>query len=95
MTNPTPLERDVAAELSRIRASEDLVPFLGRLLAASEVAFVPLPDEMRAIIQSSPDFVSISPGARATWLQLETDGAHAALVVYRAGDGSYHLLSPA
>lgn len=72
---------------------EEFIPFLGRMLAVDEVSFRPLPDEMRSIIQGSPDYVSIIPGAPSTWLNLETPDAHAALVVYRAGNGSYHVLA--
>ncbi len=72
---------------------EEFIPFLGRMLAVDEVSFRPLPDEMRSIIQDSPDYVSIIPGAPSTWLNLETEDDHAALVIYRAGNGSYHVLA--
>lgn len=90
----TPIDREFSAELARIRLGEDVVPFLDQILTVSEVEFRPLPDEMRAIIQSSNDFVSIVPGSPSTWLHIEGDGANIALVIYRAGDGSYRVLGP-
>jgi hypothetical protein len=89
----SPIERELGAELQRIQTREEFIPFLGQLLAVDEVEFRPLPDDMRLIIQSSPDYVSIVPGQQSTWLNVETDDDHAALVVYRAGDGSFHVLA--
>ena len=67
----TPIDREISTELARIRVREEVIPFLGEMLTVAEVEFRPLPDEMRAIIQSSPDFVSIVPGAGSTWLNIE------------------------
>jgi hypothetical protein len=89
----TPIQQEIAAELQRITAREEFIPFLGQLLPVSEVQFSPLPDEMWRIIENSPDYVSIAPGRQSTWLNLETDDDHAVLVIYRAGDGSFHVLT--
>ncbi len=90
----TPIDREVSTELARIRVSEEVIPFFDQILTVAEVEFRPLPDEIRMIIQSSADFVSIVPGAPSTWLHLEANEANIALVVYRAGDGSYRVLAP-
>lgn len=71
----TPIDREISNELARIRAREEVIPFLGEILTVAEVEFRPLPEEMRTIIQSSADFVSIAPGADSTWLNLEAEDA--------------------
>jgi len=90
----SPIEREVSAELKRIRAREEIIPFLGQLLSAEEAIFRPLPAEMRQIIEGSSDFSALRPGSPSTWLQLEGDDAHGAVVVYRAHNGCYYILSP-
>ncbi len=90
----SPIESEIAAELSRIQRGEDMIPFLARLIPVEQASFRPLPDDMLEIIRTSTDFRSICPGEVSTWLQLETDDDAAAIVIYRAGDGSYHILAP-
>jgi hypothetical protein len=89
------LDVELADALRPIRARQDIVPFLGRWLSVSEAEFRLLPDDMLAILSRSPDFSHLVPGNDPTALQLETDGANAEIVVYRAlADCQYYVLAP-
>ena len=89
------LSEELARELAVIRSAEDVVPFMTEWFSTEEAEFRLLPDDMLAIIRSSPDFREVAAGATPNRLQLAAGNDHAELIVYRAAaDRRYYMLAP-
>jgi hypothetical protein len=72
--------KEIAAKL---RNEHDVLPFMTGLYAAKLLAFRPLPNEMRVVLEGSADYQSPAPGTGPIWLQIAVQNEAAELIVYR------------
>lgn len=82
--------------LKRVASAHDVIPFMDQLEPSAEIAFRPLPNEILKILQASPDYRSVRPGAAPTWFQVTaTDSGMLELIVYRSEvDGGHYVIAP-
>ncbi len=91
MTDESELD-NVACHL---RATHDVLPFMTALHAASGMKLRPMPEEMQALLEASPDYRPIDPGAGPVWLQIASENEAAELVLYRTrGSGEFYIMAP-
>lgn len=90
------LERELGDVLTNIRRGHDVVPFMERMLSASDIRLTIMPDDMMHLLEGSADFRPLVPGAAPTWFQVSAEGDHAAeLVIYRTrADVRYYIIAP-
>lgn len=78
-----------------LRATHDVLPFMTGLHSVSGMELQPMPEEMRALLEASPDYRSIDPGAGPVWLQIASGNEAAELVLYRTrGSGELYVMAP-
>ncbi|OJW61550.1 MAG: hypothetical protein BGO57_12670 [Sphingomonadales bacterium 63-6] len=86
---------ELARELAVIRSGHDILPFMTNWIPTSEAEFRMLPEDMLAIIRSSPDYRELVPGAPPARLQFSAGDEGAELVIYRAlADRRHYMLAP-
>ena len=95
MSGPAVSEQELEPWLAKLRESYDVLPFLEAVIPASTAVFRRLPDEMVDIVVASPDFTVPGRGTGPVWLQLETGGGTATIIVARpAADGELWVIAP-
>lgn len=90
------LERELAGALTTAKAGQDVLPFMQTIHDARTMAFRPLPVDMLAILQNSPDYAPVPAGRGPVHVQIESDSGHATLILYRSRySGLLYVLGPA
>ena len=78
-----------------LRSGHDMLPFLTGLHPASQMQLRPVPADMQALLEASPDYRSPGPGEGPLWLQIASADDAAELVVYRSrGAGTLYVVAP-
>lgn len=70
--------------MARLGSGHDVLPFLARWHAVSNMALQPLPAEMEQILRASPDYREITGGDRPVWVTLSAGEEGGELILYRA-----------
>lgn len=86
--------KELEEVMDRLRMDHDVLPFLTQLHPARTMHLLPLPTEMRAIIERSRDYQSPAPGTGPVWLQIDSDDDAAEMVIYRSLSGELHVVVP-
>lgn len=88
-------DSELEAIAGPLRSGHDMLPFMISLHPAAEMQFRPLPGEMQALLEASPDYRPLGPGQGPAWLQIASGDDAAELVVYRArGSGTLYVMAP-
>jgi len=82
-----PDETELAEVYLRLKAQHDTLPFMTKLYPVNGMRLTLLPDDIRSVIESSPDYSPITPGQGAVWLQFSSGDDEAEMVIYRTQDG--------
>ena len=88
------IETEIMAVTADLRRQHDVMSFMNRQHSTAHMELKPLPADMLAILQSTPDYSFVEVGGRPVWFQIESEEASAELVVYRASDGNFHVMAP-
>lgn len=88
------VETEIAAVTADLRRQHDVMSFMNRQHSTAHMELRPLPADMLAILQSTPDYSAMQAGGRPVWFQIESEEASAELVIYRASDGNFHVMAP-
>lgn len=88
-------EEELAVIVAQLRAGHDVLPFMTGFHAAGELSFRPLPGDIQAVLEGSPDYRSPEPGRGPVWLQVAGPDEAAELIVYRSrGSGHLYVMAP-
>ena len=88
-------EVEVAEVLAKLRSGHDMLPFMAGFHSAASMQLLPLPEDMQAIVEASPDYREIIPGSGPVWLQIASGNDAIELVVYRvAASGELYVMAP-
>ena len=89
-------EDELAPVLAELRRQYEILPFLDRMLLASEAVFRRLPEEMVDLIAASPDFSLPKRGTPPVWIQIagEGDAALEVIVARPKVDGELWVIAP-
>ncbi|WP_334656899.1 hypothetical protein [Sphingomonas panaciterrae] len=86
---------ELAAVVEQLRAGYDILPYMTGFHAAGELGLRALPDDMKALLEGSPDYRSPEPGSGPVWLQIAGEDEAAELIVYRSrSSGQLYVMAP-
>jgi hypothetical protein len=88
-------DAELTTIMGRLRSGHDMLPFLAGLHSAGQMQLQPMPADMQALLEATPDYRSPDPGEGPVWLQIASSDDAAELVVYRTrGTGTLYVVAP-
>ena len=88
-------ETEIAPVMARLQSGYDMLPFMAGLHPSTSMQLRPLPSDMQAIVEASPDYQEILPGHAPVWLQIASGNDAIELVVYRTlASGEMYVMAP-
>jgi hypothetical protein len=78
------IEDELAQVQKVLRSQYDVVPSMSRLIPTTEIRLARMPQDMVAVLESSPDYQPVLAGA-PVWLQIASGNEEIELIVAQKG----------